>query len=762
MMYNDNKVILFCPKEGVMHNNRLLTCLFSLTAPCRLQQVLRPLRPRWWDPDMAAAQGHSAAPSAAPSSSWLWEALASGFLSCPICLERFSRPKILPCLHTYCQGCLETLLDGRAEEEAEEAAEEEADAQTLRCPECRVRVPLPAGGVAALKTNFFINGLLDLACPAGRAPSSPACALCPLIGQEPPRPASSHCLDCADDMCPSCAGGHRCSRLTHNHRVVDMEGYLSGRYDREVRERQASRCKKHSGEELRFFCDRCAAPLCRECRLGPHLQHPCRTLAEAAEERRLAVEELLGKVEAVARRLATDRAGLEAAVEGLEAGQARIRTRVEEACSRAVAWLLSQREEVLARLSEHVEERRKAWAALRSELELQEQVASSTAAFARRVLTQGQGVEVLSLEQLVSERLKELQEGHSDETLQIRLPRLEIDLADLEGGRSPFRLEEEGEEEEEEEELSRAEKKRRKKKTKKQQQQQEPQTGGEAPKAPSPEKPSSQEVLPAAPSRAAPKAFFSCSFWAKTPTDKRRPQVTGLCPFGPGELLVADETNGQLKRFSLQGEFRGTVPVPEGVAPFSVAALGSKVAFTAGSRLFLLDGHGGLAWEKALPKGQANHAMAALGSDRLAVSVTGHVELYNLEGQQVGKVRPGGSARHCLVFLARREGGFVGSDWHYNSVVLFAENGGLVAECQERQLGGCQPGSVCTDPRGTVYVVLRELNRVLALSPAGEVLGDFLTAENGIDRPRMATVAGDGRLAVALCNGTIHVFKIRY
>nr|XP_008122299.1 PREDICTED: E3 ubiquitin-protein ligase TRIM56-like [Anolis carolinensis] len=708
---------------------------------------------------MAAAQGLS--PSAAPSSSWLWEALASGFLSCPICLERFSQPKILPCLHTYCQGCLETLLDGRTEEEDAEEEEIEAEAQELRCPECRTWVPLPAGGVAALKTNFFINGLLDLACPAGRAPSSPACALCPLIGQEPPRTASSHCLDCADDMCPSCAGGHRCSRLTHSHRVVDMEGYSQATHDQEVRERQASRCKKHSGEELRFFCDPCAAPLCQKCRLGPHLQHPCRTLAEAAEERRLAVEELLGKVEVVAHRLATDRAGLEAAVEGLEAGQARIRTRVEEACSRAVAWLLSQREEVLARLSEHVEERRKAWAALRSELELQEQVASSTAAFARRVLTQGQGVEVLSLEQLVSERLKGLQEGHSpQETPQVQLPRLEIDLADLEGGRSPFRLEFMEEEKQEEKEEEKQEEKEEEKEQ--QQQQQEGQNGGEAPASPLPRKPSGQEVLPAAPSRAAPKAFFSCSFWAKTPTDKRRPQVTGLCPFGPGELLVADETNGRLKRFSLQGEFRGTVPVPEGVAPFSVATLGSKVAFTAGSRLFLLDGHGGLAWQRALPKCQASHAVAALGSNRLAVSVMGHVELYNLEGRQVGTVYPGGPAKLCLVFLAGCKEGLVGSDWQQNSVLLFTENGALVAKCREGQLGGCQPGAVCADPRGTVYVVLREVNRVLALSPAGEVLGDFLTAENGIDRPRVATVAGDGRLAVALSNGTIHVFKIRY
>uniref|UniRef100_A0A8C0HEE8 RING-type domain-containing protein n=1 Tax=Chelonoidis abingdonii TaxID=106734 RepID=A0A8C0HEE8_CHEAB len=117
--------------------------------------------------------------SVAPS---LLDAIATDFLTCPICLERLRRPKILPCLHTYCQGCLEGLLGA---------------GPRLRCPECREDVSLPQG-VAGLKTNFFVNGLLELVRPVGEAGLS--CALCPLIGQEGGRPAISHCLDCADSL----------------------------------------------------------------------------------------------------------------------------------------------------------------------------------------------------------------------------------------------------------------------------------------------------------------------------------------------------------------------------------------------------------------------------------------------------------------------------------------------------------------------------------------------------------------------------------
>ena len=31
-------------------------------------------------------------------------------LCCAICLEQFREPKVLPCLHTYCKGCLVKLV----------------------------------------------------------------------------------------------------------------------------------------------------------------------------------------------------------------------------------------------------------------------------------------------------------------------------------------------------------------------------------------------------------------------------------------------------------------------------------------------------------------------------------------------------------------------------------------------------------------------------------------------------------------------------
>ncbi|XP_025030289.1 plasminogen activator inhibitor 1 isoform X1 [Python bivittatus] len=692
----------------------------------------------------------------AAKASSLWETLSSSFLTCTICLEPYCQPKILPCLHTYCQDCLKKLLEGSKQE--------------LRCPECRKRVPLPAG-VEGLKTNFFINSLLDLVPPVEKARAT--CSLCPLIGQDAGSAAVSHCLDCADNLCQVCARGHRCSRLTHSHLVVDMEHYCSGKYSEEIRKRQASRCKEHKGEDLRYFCIPCATALCRECRLGPHLQHPCLSLSEAAKARRPVITGLLAGVEETVELISQGKLRLEKETQQMEAWNLNVRSVVQQTCAKAVEQLLTHQEKVLGQLSGYLEEQKKALGLLFSELEFQEQVATTTVAFAQKVLNLGQEGEIISLEQMISERLQQLQ-SFSWEPLTFQPPSLHIQ-SDLLSSCNLFRLELD-------EKAVAAAPERSKEKstelarnsTKWKLRKQEQIHGAEVEKASGQEKapdgkspglaeaggppPSKRPEVP----RLVPQPVFFCSFWVKIPTDKERPQVTGLCPFGPSEVLVADKQNRKLKRFSLQGEFRGIIPVPSSVAPFSVAAIGNKVVFTAGSQLYVLNEQGGLMWQKALQGGQASHAVTTCDGDCVVVCVAGSLEVFNLKGHLLEKIVLEGSRERCLVFLARRKGGFVASDWYRRSVVLLTRKGDLVAECREEQLGGHQPGSVCADAPGIVYVVLQELNKVVAFSETGEELGSFVTAENSIYKPRVVTIAGDRHFVVALTNGTIHVFKIKY
>uniref|UniRef100_A0A8C1CQW3 RING-type E3 ubiquitin transferase n=1 Tax=Cyprinus carpio carpio TaxID=630221 RepID=A0A8C1CQW3_CYPCA len=70
------------------------------------------------------------------------------FLICSICLDRYNNPKVLPCLHTFCEKCLQNYIP--------------AHSLTLSCPVCRQTSILPEKGVAALQSNFFITNLMEV------------------------------------------------------------------------------------------------------------------------------------------------------------------------------------------------------------------------------------------------------------------------------------------------------------------------------------------------------------------------------------------------------------------------------------------------------------------------------------------------------------------------------------------------------------------------------------------------------------------------
>ncbi|XP_070554207.1 uncharacterized protein [Ptychodera flava] len=75
------------------------------------------------------------------------EKIGRDFLTCHLCLSYYTNAKSLPCLHSYCEECLVTLVEKRGE---------------LVCPECRQRCNVPKDGVSRLRTNFVLNGLSDL------------------------------------------------------------------------------------------------------------------------------------------------------------------------------------------------------------------------------------------------------------------------------------------------------------------------------------------------------------------------------------------------------------------------------------------------------------------------------------------------------------------------------------------------------------------------------------------------------------------------
>jgi tripartite motif-containing protein 56 len=563
--------------------------------------------------------------------------------------------------------------------------------------------------------------------------------------------------------------------------------------------------------------------LCRECRLDPHLDHPCLPLAEAVRARRPGLEELLAGVDNSLAELEATRGMEKEALARLREQAARVGTQVEEAAEGVLRALLAQKQEVLGQLRAHVEAAEEAARERLAKLEGREQVAKAAAVFARRVLSLGREAEILSLEGAIAQRLRQLQDcPWTPGPAPCVLPQLELHPGLLDKNYQLLRLslkeqqpqKDNRKDEANTQEGNEAQSQREDGADTERQGGVQPQCkdGALSPKedktqtsqedgAQTPKgdkalslqedggfqiergsrsnkkkkfkgrcKSVSREPSPSLgpnPEGLLPRPIFSCSFPTRMPGDRRAPRITGLCPFGLREILVADEQNKVLKRFSLNGDYRGTVPIPEGCSPCSVAALQDSVAFSANARLYLISPSGEIHWRRALSLTQSSHSVSALPSgDRVAVSVAGHVEVYNKEGSLATRFMPGGKAsrgQRALVFLTTSpQGNFIGSDWKQNSVVVCDGMGQVIGEYKGPGLHGCQPGSVSVDKKGYIFLTLQKINKVVILDPQGSFLGDFLTAYHGLEKPRVTTMVDGRYLVVSLSNGTIHVFRVRF
>lgn len=98
-----------------------------------------------------------------PSMLSLRSKIREDHLTCTICFNPFTSPKALPCLHTFCEGCIRDFVTGRGFE---------AQGQ-FPCPVCRANIPIPPGGIAAFQDNHLVASLSDTVESARKPPQKP-------------------------------------------------------------------------------------------------------------------------------------------------------------------------------------------------------------------------------------------------------------------------------------------------------------------------------------------------------------------------------------------------------------------------------------------------------------------------------------------------------------------------------------------------------------------------------------------------------------
>ena len=180
-------------------------------------------------------------------------------VECPICMETYTDPKALPCLHTYCKECVQQLVHRRTTNE------------TVLCPLCRTSIHVEGNNVDDLPTVFFINGLIEFYHVLKKAQNNHiACQNCSK-GK-----AVSFCQTCPPNgmfVCTDCVTAHKKMKIFEGHDVIPISALKRGSLlHLPARKTPRFSCATH-GELKKLYCYQCKVLICRDCTLVDHSGH---------------------------------------------------------------------------------------------------------------------------------------------------------------------------------------------------------------------------------------------------------------------------------------------------------------------------------------------------------------------------------------------------------------------------------------------------------------------------------------------------------
>ncbi|XP_033113237.1 tripartite motif-containing protein 2-like [Anneissia japonica] len=204
----------------------------------------------------ACSEGMGSSPSSLEDSDSIANTLDETFLQCPIHLERFINPKMLPCLHSVCYDCLEQWVEKKD--------------GILECPECRKEHPIPNDGLKGLPDNFHVNNLIEFLQKVGGKSrgnvegesATHTCGLCKKSDE-----VELWCIDCAFYLCTTCIPIHNTMAGDHDTLPIEEFDKLS---DSQKIHLKPVYCNKHPKFKVEYFCKTCELPVCQKCTIVQH------------------------------------------------------------------------------------------------------------------------------------------------------------------------------------------------------------------------------------------------------------------------------------------------------------------------------------------------------------------------------------------------------------------------------------------------------------------------------------------------------------
>ncbi|CAC5394283.1 TRIM56 [Mytilus coruscus] len=182
-------------------------------------------------------------------------------LTCTICLEIFKVPKYLPCLHTFCEPCINTYIVS--------SVEKRKITEGFKCPVCRKLVSVGdkleklESWAPSLPTNHFVTSMLD---KRAIQKAEKMCDSCQLNKES--TKAKSWCTICEEAFCDQCEKYHKNFKMLARHKLLNIQEMQSGSTPFVVGEVQS--CEEHPEKIVEFYCLDHSQPCCTSCATLSH------------------------------------------------------------------------------------------------------------------------------------------------------------------------------------------------------------------------------------------------------------------------------------------------------------------------------------------------------------------------------------------------------------------------------------------------------------------------------------------------------------
>ena len=316
-------------------------------------------------------------------------------VECSICLDNFTGPKTIACLHTFCCECLK-----------KHALMSQRDGQ-FRCPECQTQIAIPEGNrFDQLPTSFLHNSLLSLlAVQRSGDGNDITCGFCRKKKDE-----ASYCFECEKMLCCDCLNAHEVFREAAfaGHKVTPVKQFQAEDYEALLKRKAFCTEKYHEKEVTRFYCRVCQTCLCQICINTNHKTHEIELLETAADEERA---KILAGVELMKQKHRTCRdiiLQFEETAVNLEVNIAIAKRQVSQSAEQMIAVIHDRAREAITTLENTSVSRMQELDAVKKQVQQLEKQIKQAAEFASELVQRSSNADIIGNRKNLHERFEEL------------------------------------------------------------------------------------------------------------------------------------------------------------------------------------------------------------------------------------------------------------------------------------------------------------------------------------------------------------------